>query len=107
MDAHIPYAALKRRRGVAERLVLAMASRLAHGRLTVRLPDGAEHDFHGEGAGPRAEVWVRHPRLFRRLLNGGAMALTTYRQPIPPKASHNQRAIGLSAAWSVLLSLAR
>ena len=61
--------------GVAETLVLALAARLTHGRLTLHLPDGRTRVFEGAEAGPAAEIRVRHPRVFRRLLSGGNLGL--------------------------------
>jgi len=61
--------------GVAEALVLALAARLTHGRLTLHLPDGRTRVFEGAEAGPSAEIRIRHPRVFRRLLSGGNLGL--------------------------------
>ena len=75
MDAEVIRPTRARRAGPAERLALAMGSRIAQGHLTVRLPDGTEHVFRGEGSGPRAELRVHDARVFRRILSGGATAL--------------------------------
>lgn len=60
-----------RRGGVAESVALALATQLTHGRLTLHLPDGRTRVFEGSETGPEAEIHVRHPRVFRRLLSGG------------------------------------
>lgn len=62
---------LRRRASAAEAIFAALVTRLAVGRLTVVLPDGSERQFEGPKPGPQAEVQVRHPRLFRRVLLGG------------------------------------
>ncbi|HMA15831.1 MAG: hypothetical protein ACM35H_03505, partial [Bacteroidota bacterium] len=64
-----------RRSGLAEDLALDLAARLRRGRLTVHLPDGRSRAFEGDEAGPAAEIQVRHPRTFRRLLSGGHLGL--------------------------------
>ena len=62
---------LRRRASAAESIFAALVTRLEVGRLTVVLPDGSERQFVGPKPGPQAEVQVRHPRLFRRVLFGG------------------------------------
>ena len=59
----------------AERISLALAGKLAQGRLTLHLPDGRTRVFEGETAGPAAAMTIRHPRVFRRLLGGGELGL--------------------------------
>lgn len=54
---------------LAQRLVLAMLSKLAHGTLTVRLPDQSEKTF-GRGT-PAALLEVRQHSFFTSLLFGG------------------------------------
>jgi cyclopropane-fatty-acyl-phospholipid synthase len=56
-------------------MALGLARRLARGRLTLQLPDGRRLVFEGADDGPRAELRVRHPRTFRRLLSGGELGL--------------------------------
>ncbi|WP_193369016.1 SAM-dependent methyltransferase [Pelagibius marinus] len=60
---------------LAERVVLALAARLRRGSLILHLPDGRTRLFTGEEAGPQGEMSLRHPRVFRRLLAGGDIAL--------------------------------
>ncbi len=60
---------------LAERMVLALAARLRRGSLILHLPDGRTRLFTGEEAGPQGEMSLRHPRVFRRLLAGGDIAL--------------------------------
>jgi cyclopropane-fatty-acyl-phospholipid synthase len=64
----------RHRGGVAESLILALVARIERGELSVTLPDGGERLFKGPEAGPRAALRVHHPRFFRGLLFGGALA---------------------------------
>lgn len=66
---------VERRPALAEGLALGLAARLRRGRLTVHLPDGRSRTFGGGEAGPAAEIQLRHPRTFRRLLSGGHLGL--------------------------------
>ncbi|WP_340119523.1 cyclopropane-fatty-acyl-phospholipid synthase family protein [Pelagibius sp. 7325] len=63
------------RGGLAESFALALAARLSHGQLTLHLPDGHTRVFTGEAGGPAAEIALRSPRVFRRLLSGGELGL--------------------------------
>ncbi|BBK38025.1 cyclopropane-fatty-acyl-phospholipid synthase [Allostella sp. ATCC 35155] len=54
------------------RLVLMLARRIRQGRLAVILPDGRRYMVEGPEPGRSAVLIVRHPRLARRLLIGGA-----------------------------------
>ncbi len=65
----------ERRGGVAESMALALAGRLRRGRLTLHLHDGRSRVFEGPEAGPDAEIRVRRPRVFRRLLSSGELGL--------------------------------
>lgn len=58
-------------RRTGSRLVAAVLSRIAFGRLTVRLPDGTALVGRGEAAGPEAELHLLRWRALRRLLAGG------------------------------------
>ncbi|MGD1878062.1 MAG: class I SAM-dependent methyltransferase [Kiloniellaceae bacterium] len=64
-----------RRGGLAETVALALAARLARGRLTMHLPDDRTLAFEGAEPGPAAEIRLRSPRAFRRLLSGGELGL--------------------------------
>jgi len=48
---------------------------LKAGSLEVRMPDGSRRVVHGPVAGPVAAIVLHRPRLFGRLLRGGAVAL--------------------------------
>lgn len=61
--------------GLAERIVLGLAERLERGGLILHLPDGRTRVFQGAKGGPEAEMALRHPRVFRRLLTGGEIGL--------------------------------
>ena len=61
--------------GLAESVTLALAERLTHGQLTLHLPDGRTRVFIGDAAGPAAEMTLRSPQVFRRLLSGGELGL--------------------------------
>jgi len=65
----------KQRHGLSEAVVLALAARLNHGRLTLHLPDGRTRIFEGNAPGPAADIRVHHPRVYRNLLSGGAVGL--------------------------------
>jgi cyclopropane-fatty-acyl-phospholipid synthase len=56
---------------IASRFVLSALDRLAVGRLTLRLPDGATRIFGSAEAEPSAEIQVRDWRFFRRVLLDG------------------------------------
>ncbi len=56
---------------VAERILLAAASRIVVGRLTVILPDGRVRTFGDPAAVRRAELHVHDPEAATRLLLGG------------------------------------
>jgi cyclopropane-fatty-acyl-phospholipid synthase len=60
---------------LAERVALGLARRLKLGRLSLHLPDARSAVFSGAQPGPQAEMRVRHPRVFRRLLSGGLLGL--------------------------------
>jgi len=60
---------------LAEKAALALARRLKLGRLTLYLPDARTAVFSGNQPGPQAEMRVRNPRVFRRLLSGGLLGL--------------------------------
>jgi cyclopropane-fatty-acyl-phospholipid synthase len=55
----------------AMRLLQALGSRIAHGRLTIVFPDGAQRVFAGQTPGPQAVLEIRRDRLARRFLTGG------------------------------------
>ncbi len=74
MQADIRYPERVQRGGLAESLVLALATRIDAGELTLTLPNGGERHFKGAQSGPRAALTVHHPRVFRRLLLGGTLA---------------------------------
>jgi cyclopropane-fatty-acyl-phospholipid synthase len=59
--------------GWAERVVLQALEGLEVGRLVVELPGGTR--TFGPGPEPAGVLRVRHPRLFRRVLGGGEIAL--------------------------------
>ena len=71
MPADISLAHDAHPRGLADRLVLGAAARLACGQLSLRLPDGSLHSFRGAAPGPSASLHIRHPRAARRLIAGG------------------------------------
>jgi cyclopropane-fatty-acyl-phospholipid synthase len=56
---------------VAERVLLAAASRIRSGRLDVTLPDGSRRTFGDVAAPERAEIVVHDARAFRRILFEG------------------------------------
>ncbi len=56
------------------RILLAIARRIRQGRVTVVVPDGRSYTVEGAEPGRAAVLEVRHPRLARRLLVGGATA---------------------------------
>ncbi|WP_374447672.1 class I SAM-dependent methyltransferase [Stella sp.] len=56
----------------ALRLMLALARRIRRGRLVIVVPDGRRYTAEGPEPGRTAVLLVRHPRLARRLLVGGA-----------------------------------
>src|SRR5471030_1472800 len=56
---------------LASRYVLKALDRLAAGRLTLRLPDGATHVFGTPNAELDAEIEVKDWRFFRRVLLDG------------------------------------
>ena len=60
---------------VAERVVLAAASRIRGGRLDVTTPDGARRTFGDPDATERGEVVVHDSEAFLRLLIGGETGL--------------------------------
>jgi len=60
---------------LAARLLLKMLSRLAVGRLTVRLPDGSTRLFGSAGNGPQASIEISNWRFFRRVLLDGDIGL--------------------------------
>ncbi len=57
----------------AAQVFFALLGRLHCGSLTLQMPDGRRHSFSGAQPGPAAELLVRRPRFFRRLVGGGAM----------------------------------
>ncbi len=61
--------------GLAESVALALARRLLRGRLTLRLHDGRSLIYAGRETGPQAEMRIKNPRVFRRLLSGGELGL--------------------------------
>jgi len=63
------------RSSLTEGVALALAGRLARGRLTLHFPDGRTRDFEGAGPGPAAEIRLRSSNVFRRLLSGGEVGL--------------------------------
>ena len=75
MHADLTLGQVTRPTGFAETLVLAAASRLVGGELTIRMPNGAEYVFEGAGPGPKAHINVKAPRMFRRLVSGGDLGL--------------------------------
>ena len=56
---------------LAERILLAAASRIRSGRLDVTLPDGSQRSFGDMAATERAEVVIHEPAAFQRILFGG------------------------------------
>jgi cyclopropane-fatty-acyl-phospholipid synthase len=58
----------------AARVLLALLSRLAHGELTLRAPDGTVHRFGTARAEPRAELALHDWRVAREVLTGGDTA---------------------------------
>ena len=74
MQAHIDTGARTGRFNAAERIALSLAAGAPRGRLLAVTPDGAERLFRGMEPGPRAELHIAHPRLYRRLLTGGDVA---------------------------------
>ncbi len=74
MQADIEYRDFLQRGNLAESLFCALAARIHSGELVLTLPHGGQHVFTGAQAGPRAALQVHHPRVFRRVLLGGALA---------------------------------
>ena len=64
-----------RRGGLAETVALALAARLARGRLTMHLPDDRTLAFEGAEPGPAAEIRLRSRREFRGMLCGSELRL--------------------------------
>ena len=75
MPADVTLDRTPRRRGIAERLVLGAAARLACGELTLQLHDGSRHSFRGAEPGPSASLAFKRPRAARRLIAGGDLGL--------------------------------
>ena len=74
MQADIDYQQSFRSSTLAENLFLGLAARIECGELDVTLPGGAQRLFKGRQPGPRAEIQIHHPRVFRQILLGGTMA---------------------------------
>ena len=75
MHVDTQFATTSRRPGIFERLALDALARTSAGRLILQRPDGSCLSFGGDAPGTHASVAVRHPRAYRRLLVGGALAL--------------------------------
>lgn len=56
---------------IAKRLVLQLLQRLRHGRLIIR--DGKQNLSFGGGNGPSAQITVRDPAFYQRVLWGGSI----------------------------------
>lgn len=54
------------------RPLVLLGERLRYGQLTLTLPDGSRHHFHGTSRGPHAELLVHNARFLRRFLAGGS-----------------------------------
>lgn len=61
--------------GLASAVLGVVLRGIKVGELRVRMPDGGDYRFGGRAAGPVASIDVRDPRLARRILAGGDIAL--------------------------------
>ena len=101
---------------IASRFVLKALNRLAFGRLTMRLPNGATRVFGSASAEPAAEIVVTDWRFFRRILLDGDIGLAeAYMDgycdsPDLPKLiallAANDKALGSVAQSNVLHNIA-
>lgn len=64
-----------RRPGLAERIVMRRANRIAAGTLSLTTPDGTCRQLKGAEAGPHAAIVINDPRVFSRVLRGGFLGL--------------------------------